>query len=75
MLSFDNQRSVQVRVDPTALTLRRGFAVHRLELQVELRSRGLDDGTVRELQADLSTSPPPLSPTCHPSAENRPSPT
>jgi hypothetical protein len=55
MLSFDNQRSVQVRVDPSDLTLRRGFAVHRLELQVELRSRGLDDGTVCELQADLST--------------------
>jgi hypothetical protein len=56
VLSFDNQRSIMVRAETGTIILRRGFAVHRLEIHAELRTHGLDTAVICELQGDLSTA-------------------
>lgn len=58
MLHFDNQRSITVRPDAATITLHQGFAVHRLEIQTELRARGLPDAAYCDLHADLFTAGP-----------------
>jgi hypothetical protein len=55
MLSFNNQQSIMLRCEAGTVRLSRGFAVHRLEIQLELRATGLPASTICELQAELST--------------------
>ncbi|MGW8768264.1 hypothetical protein ACWGN5_37960 [Streptomyces sp. NPDC055815] len=62
MLQFSNNGgSLQIRIDPTRITLNRGFDVHRLTLNVELTPSGVPSSELldhSELETDLSVTGP-----------------
>ncbi|MFE5096622.1 hypothetical protein ACFRCI_41510 [Streptomyces sp. NPDC056638] len=58
MLQFDNTQHVQIRIDPTRVSLAPGFDVHRLTIAAELLPAGLEHNLLCEVEAEVYVAPP-----------------
>jgi hypothetical protein len=59
VLQFDSTQYVEIRIDPTRVSLTSGFDVHRLTIAAELLPRGLEhDNAQFEVTAELYVSTP-----------------
>ncbi|MGW1807147.1 hypothetical protein [Streptomyces sp. NPDC002078] len=58
MLQFDTNQHVQVRIDPTRVSLAAGFDVHRLTISAELLPAGLEHNLLCEVEAEAYVTPP-----------------
>lgn len=58
MLQFDTTRYVQIRIDPTRVSLAPGFDVHRLTIAAELLPYGLEHGLLCDVDAEIYVGSP-----------------
>lgn len=58
MLQFENTQYVQIRIDPTQVSLAPGFDVHRLTIAAELLPAGLEHNLLCEVEAEIYVARP-----------------
>ncbi|MFL4910821.1 hypothetical protein ACJ6WF_48985 [Streptomyces sp. MMS24-I2-30] len=58
MLQFGTNQHVQVRIDPTRVSLTAGFDVHRLTIWAELLPAGMEHNLLCDVEAEVYVTPP-----------------